>query len=113
MNKSYLPSVIIGLIIIVFGLLVLVNFFARFADTELLLMWWPAAFLLAGFILVSSPESKAVLVGVAMSLSATVAIIDHLGLINGGFRIIIILIALLLLSLAILTPSSVIKKPSV
>ena len=113
MNTANLTSIIVGLIIIIFGVAVLVNLFVRLIDVEVLLLWWPAAFLLAGFVLLSSAQTKAILIGVAMSLAAAVAIVERMGLVSGDFRVIIILTALLLLSLAVLTPTAALKKPGV
>jgi len=113
MNKSNLVSILTGSAIIIFGVAILLNLFVRLIDTELLLVWWPAAFLLAGFVLISSSQTKAILIGVSMLLAAAVAVAERTGIVTGDFRIIIILTALLLMSIAIIAPTSTLKKPGV
>ena len=102
--NSRLVQIIAGSLIVIFGLVVLVDLFARFIDMELLLRWWPIVFIVIGILQVSSRYSHTVWVGTALLLVGTVAVLDRVGIVGTELRPIIIGIVLLLAGLLVVTP---------
>lgn len=107
--SSMMLKLVIGGTIILFGVCVLINMFTRLVDTDALLQWWPAVFILVGLALASSGAKNAGL-GAAIALAGVVVILDRLDLMSGDLRRFVILIAVLLIGLAVITPI-VTKKP--
>ncbi len=97
-------QLIIGGTIILFGIAVLVNMFARFIDTDALLKWWPAILIVVGLALASS-NSKQPALGAAIALAGVVIVLGRSGLMTDDLRRIIELIVVLLVGLALITPA--------
>lgn len=94
----------VGILIIILGLVLLVDLFVRFIDSELLIAWWPLVFVLIGFLLVGTKQSNTVWTGVALLLAGTVAVLDRTHLLGSGFRPILVGVVLVLVGLLVVTP---------
>ncbi len=110
MQRTTLIHSIFGILIIIFGVVVLIDLFAKFIDIELLLAWWPLIVVLIGFVLISSPNSKTIWTGTALLLAGALALAERVGILTGDFRPIIIGIVVLLIGLLVVTPAVTIKK---
>lgn len=103
-------STIFGILIVIFGVIVLIDLFAKFIDIELLVAWWPIIFVCIGFALISSPGSKTIWMGTALLLGGALAIAERVGVLTGDFRPIIIGMVVLLIGLVIVTPTVTSQK---
>lgn len=110
MQKNVAIQVGVGITIILIGLVILVDLFATFIDMKILLAWWPIVFLLIGFLLISTPSSNSVWVGIAMLLSGALAVFDRMDLVDPGLRPIIVLVVLVIVGLLIVSPTAVRKN---
>lgn len=102
-QSNRLLQLIVGGGIVLFGVILLVNLFAKFIDVEVLLQWWPVAIVLMGLTL-ASVDQKQALLGAAMALAGATVLVARLGLLSDDLRRIVEIIALLLIGLAIITP---------
>jgi len=110
--KENLPQTlrfIVGSLIVIFGIVLLVDLFARFIDIEVLLQWWPGIFVLAGLAMVSSEKSNTLL-GASLLLAGTTVLLARLGLFSDEVRQVFEIVALLFVGMAIAAPRS--KKDS-
>ena len=98
-----IAPIVIGVGLIIFGLVLLVNLVGRFIDVQLLLRWWPVAIIAAGFVIVSMDKSR-VFVGLSLLLAGTTVLLARLGLLDGVLRDLIEIIVVLLIGLALVTP---------
>lgn len=108
-NNRRMVQIIVGLGIILLGVIILIDLFARFVDIEVLLRWWPIVFILIGFLQISSQYSHAIWTGVALLLTGTIAVLDRMDLLGSEFRPIVIITVLLLVGLLLVTPAVTIK----
>jgi len=87
--KENLPQTlrfIVGSLIVIFGIVLLVDLFARFIDIEVLLQWWPGIFVLAGLAMVSSEKSNTLL-GASLLLAGTTVLFEIVALLFVGMAI--------------------------
>ena len=110
MKNSDMVRIGVGVAIIILGLIVLIDLFARFIDIEILIAWWPLVFVLIGFLLVSSKQSNTLWTGVALLLAGTVAVLDRMDLFDTGFRPIITSVVLVLVGVLVVTPIVTTRK---
>ena len=105
MQKHVALQVGVGIAIILIGLVILIDLFAAFIDMKVLLAWWPVIFLLIGFLLISTPASNGVWIGVAMLLAGALAVFDRMDFVDPGLRPIIVLVVLVIVGLLIVSPA--------
>lgn len=110
MQRKAIPTILFGSLIVIFGVVVLIDLFAKFIDIEVLLAWWPLLFVFIGFILVSLSDSRTVWTGAALLLAGTVVLAERVGILTGDFRPILIGIVILLIGLLVITPVVTAKK---
>ena len=110
MQKNVAVQIGVGVAIILIGFVILIDLFATFIDMKVLLAWWPVVFLLIGFLLISTPASNSVWVGVAMLLAGALAVFDRMDFVDPGLRPIIILVVLVIVGLLIVSPTAVRKN---
>lgn len=105
-EKENLPQTIrfiVGSLVVIFGIVLLVDLFARFIDINVLLQWWPGIFVLAGLAMVSNDKSNTLL-GASLLLAGTTVLLARLGLFSEDVRHVFEIVALLFVGMAIATP---------
>ena len=80
-SSSNIYSLILGLLIILFGIIILINLYLKFIDSDLLLRWWPVALILIGLLIASSGNQQVGL-GAAIALAGTVIVLGRLDLLG-------------------------------
>lgn len=101
--------IVVGGLIVLFAIVLFVNFITQLINIDVLLQWWPVAIVAVGLYMVSTNKNQ-VLLGTALALAGATVLMSRLGLLDDGLGQLIQMIAVLLIGLAIMAPRLARKK---
>jgi hypothetical protein len=101
-KNARLLRIVVGGLIVLFAVVLFVNFVSQLINVDVLLQWWPVAIVAVGLFMASMNKNQ-VLLGTALSLAGATVLMSRLGLLANGLGQIIQIIAVLLIGLAIMS----------
>jgi hypothetical protein len=100
-KAARLLRIVVGGLIVLFAILLVVDFITQLVNIDVLLQWWPVVIVCVGLLMVST-DKKQVLLGTALALAGATVLVSRLGLLSEDLRRVIQIIAVLLVGLAIM-----------